>query len=546
MLKLEGKYRKTPPVRNRVPETSPRTKDANQDSPEKQVKASKAVPGNELIQPDPSVIQDQSQINAQRTSADYDEDLYIIDPQTHFHKLKQLEQDVLQRSEYFRTKREYSLSSIVCPIDNDGAFLEDLGLRASMQRRIRWSGMIPKTLQGNCSSFSWFWQILKSYSIMINVSRSVRQMVNLRFCTDAINILVAHERVDVIELRKIPLEMIANFERDLESVVDEILGPDLAEHSVALKMTHFAMMACRPLFNQAGSKITTVGPSNLWKSLHFVRAVVLLLDVGVISYVRSHGSAFDKSYFGRDLKQLNVSQGADMGFRCYWAKLACLHSFLDRKKVWVFDFSARPFDQSSMRRKIAKSDSHSLLARMEDVADIWGPVYNVRTDTGFIKYYGVSKGVICKEPKQQSTITGATPCHYYSRRSFLKKRAAKSGLGLEDSVLSPGDLLLIGAGFAGFHVNNDCRYPMSAYAKESAAIMTVLGTKESVWKLDSRGLAVGLSKYLGVTVTGTQKLIPRTTYPQRTHSEQMDDRTKSMQSRDTQSTSRSGDQPLYG
>ncbi|KAL8845905.1 MAG: hypothetical protein Q9221_008967, partial [Calogaya cf. arnoldii] len=95
------------------------------------------------VQPDPDVI-DQSQINAQKTSADYDEDLYIIDPQTHFDKLTQLEQDVLHRSEYFRTKREYSLSSAVCSMDDDGAFLEDLGLRASMQRRIRRLGIIPK------------------------------------------------------------------------------------------------------------------------------------------------------------------------------------------------------------------------------------------------------------------------------------------------------------------------------------------------------------------------------------------------------------------
>ncbi|CAO1600593.1 hypothetical protein XANCAGTX0491_004277 [Xanthoria calcicola] len=64
MLKLEGKYRKTPPVQGRGPETAPFVKDANQDSRERQVKASDAVPQrkSELgegvsfpIPPDPQV-----------------------------------------------------------------------------------------------------------------------------------------------------------------------------------------------------------------------------------------------------------------------------------------------------------------------------------------------------------------------------------------------------------------------------------------------------------------------------------------------------------
>ncbi|KAL8656526.1 MAG: hypothetical protein Q9226_002640 [Calogaya cf. arnoldii] len=57
MLKLEGKYRKIPPVRNRGPETSPYAKGANQDSREKQVKASKAVPSSELPNPKSELVE---------------------------------------------------------------------------------------------------------------------------------------------------------------------------------------------------------------------------------------------------------------------------------------------------------------------------------------------------------------------------------------------------------------------------------------------------------------------------------------------------------
>lgn len=78
-------------------------------------------------------------------------------------------------------------------------------------------------------------------------------------------------------------------------------------------------------------------------------------------------------------------------------------------------------------------------------------------------------------------------------------------------LLSKNDLLLIGAGF---RENWNCQYTASEFAQECASHTFPLGTKESVWKTDGRSIAIGLSKYLGITVTGTQKLIPQTTIKQ--------------------------------
>lgn len=41
---------------------------------------------------------------------EFDEDLHIVDPQSYFHLLSQLERDVVGRSEYFRENRTYSVS----------------------------------------------------------------------------------------------------------------------------------------------------------------------------------------------------------------------------------------------------------------------------------------------------------------------------------------------------------------------------------------------------------------------------------------------------
>ncbi|KAL9635955.1 MAG: hypothetical protein Q9204_002428 [Flavoplaca sp. TL-2023a] len=438
---------------------------------------------------------------AEAVSVDYDEDLYIVDPQSHFNMLRRLERDVVERSEYFRAKRDFNLLSAVDPADVGGVPFDDIGLRASFQR---------KTLQDKDPSSGTFWQLLRSYSIVLNVVRSSRQMLGQRFCADAISIFIAHECVDVIELRRIPLDMIIHFANGLQVAVEQFRKTDLKESSLALSIRDFVLTPCRRLFDQVGRQIPGSNALSLSDLLAMVQGVASLLDVALISYVRSHGSDFDSSYFGQDLEQLEVNYGHKMGFRCYWVKLACLHSFLDQKKVWTFDFLDERSNKSRPRE--IRSGSTLLLARMEDLADIWGPVYNVPTETGLIDYYRVSKGVICRvKSKKQSPIPGATLCHYFSSLSFYTLRARRLGTSRNDLVLSKDDLLLIGAGFS---ENQHCRYTMAAFTKESASGMTFLGTQESVWRNDNRTLAVGISKYFGVTISGTQKLIPKTTRKQ--------------------------------
>ncbi|KAL9039692.1 MAG: hypothetical protein Q9180_002375 [Flavoplaca navasiana] len=462
------------------------------------------------LEPDFNIGHDQAQQQAEATSTDYDQDLYIVDPQSYFDELSRLERDVVQRSEYFQTKREYSLSSAVVPTDDDGDFLNELGFPAWLQRKIRRSSIVAKTLQDNDPSSGTFWQLLRSYSIVLNALRSSEQMLDQRFCADAINILVAHERVDVIEIKRIPLELITDIAKGLEMTIEHFLQTDLEETSLALNIRGLALTPFRRLFYQVGRYIPESDALSLSELLAIVSGVACFLDVALVSYVRSHGSGFDSSYFGQDLERLEINYGTRMGFRCYWVKLACLHSFLDQKRVWAFDFLDKRSDNSRPRGR--KSGSSLLLARMEDLADIWGPVYNVPTGTGLIEYYRVSKGVICRAmSKKQSPIPGATLCHYFSSLSLYKLGSRRPGTGRNDLVLSKDDLLLIGAGF---RENENCRYTMSTFSKECASAMTVLGTKESVWRNDNRTLAVGLSKYFGVTISGTQKLIPQTTLKQ--------------------------------
>ncbi|KAI4233130.1 MAG: hypothetical protein LQ349_004597 [Xanthoria aureola] len=448
--------------------------------------------------------------NLQATSNNYDEDLYIVDPQAHFDMLRQLERNVLQRSEYYQTKREYSLSSALDPVDEDGFFLDEIGLQPSLMGSIRRSSIMTQTRQKNAPSSAAFWHLLKSYSIVLKACRSLNQMVNLHFCKNAINILAFHECPEVIEIRRVPSALITDVETGLEAALSLVLGTDLEDRSFALTLENVAMAPCRRLLERVGSYVFPAPATRTLSELATaVRVVALVIDVGLVSYVRSHGSGFDGSYFSQDLSKLEVNLGDKLSFGCYWAKLACLHSFLDYKKVWVFDFSGIYPDNFSRQRRLRRP--HSLCGRIEDIADIWGPVYTVPTRTGNVDYYGVSKGIIYRvKSKRESPIPGAKLCHY-SSQSLSRKKVSGLLAKIDELALSQDDLLLIGAGFC---ENANCKYPMSAFTEESGFEMTVLGTKDSVWKWDSRVVAVSLSKNLGVTVSGTQKLIPQTTHKQ--------------------------------
>lgn len=363
-------------------------------------------------------------------------------------------------------------------------------------------------------SYKISWHLLKTYSIVINVSKSVQQMISLRFCTDKISFLMVHPHSKIVEIKRIPSDMITEVETSLREASLKMLET-LDERLFLEILRGWAKAPSRSFLELAGFGDLPADVLNENVTLTDLRKLALLLDMAVVSYVRSHGSGFDGSYFGHDLQYLEASDGDDeMGFRCFWARLGCLDSFLDKRKVWVFNIYLKDQDGNSLPRQEDEGpEPKSLLTRMEDLADIWGPVYTVPSNAGGVKYYGVSKGVICRVKSKQGTPVGqAVPCHYFSRLSYFRRKASRLLRTADDDLeLAGNELLLIGAGFRD---NRKCLYTRSAFIEEMKPRMTVLGTKESVWKTDSRGLAFTLSKYLGVTVSGTQKLIPQTSLKQ--------------------------------
>ena len=351
-----------------------------------------------------------------------------------------------------------------------------------------------------------FWHLLKSYCILSRTVESTEQMKSMKFCTNTISILRQHKVDAVIEIKQLELVHIDSLKADFEDTISEMLT-DLNEDTVSglLNRIH---KSCETLLERVGSRGCSNKDLNARAVLTLTRKVVLLLDVAVVSYVKSHNFEFE----GPNSRTLEVSEGEDwFAFSCSSIKLACLDAFIDGRKVWVFSFLDKDTDALDRPHRAAESGAY-VLTKMQDLADIWGPVYTVPSTSGLIKYYGVSKGVICRtRNSSKCPVPGAIQCHYFSQISFFRRKASNLLSGGEQLLLAEDDLLLIGGGL---RTNQDCKYTLSDFKYDHASDMSPLGTKESVWKPDTRSLAVGLCKYIGITVTGTQKLVPQTTLKQ--------------------------------
>ena len=359
----------------------------------------------------------------------------------------------------------------------------------------------------------WLEHLFKSYCLVSRACQSLLQMSLLGFCAGSFNIIIEHDNPNVIEIKEISLSLVKGIEGTLVTAISWISTQHDDKNGTSMIMSNI-VESCNGLLQLAGFTKVTSNNSDLQISLKFIQATTLFIDSAIVSYVRSHGNGFDTAYFGSEVNSLSAGGVNSLwGFSCYWAQLACLDAFLDGRQVWVFRQGSALGPRSSQDPRYERK---SVLARMKDIASIWGPVYTIPSETGLVKYYGVSKGIICRvSTKKPCAVVGAIQCHYFTRSSFLRKRASSLLRGTKypsvEEELGSDDLLLVGGEL---RVNRLCKYSMSDFLRDWASDTAILGTQQSYWRSDTRTLTLGVSKYLGITVSGTQKLIPQTTRKQ--------------------------------
>ena len=246
------------------------------------------------------------------------------------------------------------------------------------------------------------------------------------------------------------------------------------------------------------------------------RMTAILLDLALVSYVGSHGLRFDLDFIKTDTSRILINSGEEskLSLECSLQQLACLDEFLDRHKVWVCQFYT---GQHSVQTAGSEKASRpmSILTRMEDIADLWGPIWSIPVGEDHpkrIKQYNTSKGVICRvNAKPVDVDQGIIKCHWYSWSSFRRRQELTLLSHEQEYFMEQDDLLMIGMHF---RENGSCTYEISDFEKTYGNDMGVLGTSNSRWRWESRAVGLSMSKLVGIQVQGTQKQIPKTTLKQ--------------------------------
>jgi hypothetical protein len=453
----------------------------------------------------------------QAVDLSFDEDEYIVDPGAHFAKLKVLEQETVEGSHFFKYEGLHAT-----PEPFWGDELEDirnvpdhLRIRLEDFLRISASRAFRTAIDRSGERVDRWWRsearvlpsLCQSYFIICRVLQRLELLRAARFSTYFFSILRLHKGTNAAEIVKLQASLVESIKVGIEQSIDHILD-DPWDAISQVCLSEYVEVPCAVLLEDTGIMPSMSHSRNSHSILTLCRMTALLLDLAMVSYVGSHGSPFCARFLdnNRQIVEVRGVSEDDFSFSCSMQSLACLHGFLDRTKAWVFEFQSGRQLPTQMRAPAPLS----ILARMEDFADIWGPVWAIPAEDGQIKQYNVSKGVICKVKGQQNEFH-AVQCHWYSWASYHRRRVSTLLSRSEDLLLDKDDLLLIGAVF---QQNRGCRYTLDDYEAEYGGKMGVLGTTPSYWKADSRGLSFGLSKVLGVTVSGSQKLIPQTSIKQ--------------------------------
>lgn len=450
---------------------------------------------------------------------DFDDDLHIVDPHAHYARLRSLEQKVVKASEWFRCQGKYD-------IRDDKLSETTFGTKPASIPEWMWSNIqspppyfsedstdeFTASLLASQQTLGSLW---KSYLIICRVLDNFRHLSEAGFCTSYYSFLVKHIANDVAEVVRISADFIDSIKTGIELATVQIGEGGIEPDWIDLHLQECLEQSCSEALALLRFPREPLQQSHT-SIVQLCRMTAILLDLALVSYVGSHGLRFDLDFIKTDTPSILVNSGDEGGLslECSLQQLACLDEFLDRHKMWVFQsYAGQQPAQTAGSKKAGRP--MSILARMEDFADLWGPIWSIPVGEDHpnrIKQYNTSKGVICRvSAKPADADQGIVKCHYYSWSSFQRRQESTLLSHEQGYFMEKNDLLLIGMRF---REKGSCIYGIGDFERSYGNEMGVLGTSNSTWRLESRAVGLSFSKLVGIQVQGTQKQIPETTLKQ--------------------------------
>ena len=329
-------------------------------------------------------------------------------------------------------------------------------------------------------------EILQCRNVNAQTYSNLRTLQSRGFCSYEFSMLaIDPSRHDVVRLIPIDIKRIQQLLEEIESVLRKVadfamqtpsstissqvlLQQALKEHDDLLLSIPCSMGFLDTLGLVLA--IPSVARTNL-SILAVLRLVVNTIDLAVASYAGAHLDRFDEKYLGEDVAVIDVLDPFAQSYkvqipsiklrRC---QLQCLDMFHKSQFVWVFSSS----DWEPHARLL-------LSTKIEDFADIWGPLWKVvnpKVPNSYTRYT-VGNGYIYKwKPHVATTslLENETLCHWVSNTTI---ECGPEGLSSTEQLIFSDRLdedfdgnenLLIGAVAAGSEIlasNRDCKCNVS-------------------------------------------------------------------------------------
>ncbi|CZR56830.1 uncharacterized protein PAC_06719 [Phialocephala subalpina] len=392
------------------------------------------------------------------TQGGYDADTHIVDPLAHYSWLEHLEEYVVRNSEYFQYRGELQCEDDRIPvgIDLHRDWLTNMlpSLRSMLPQDFLPSGagifgVNHAELRTSRLVLESLW---KSYWILCKTMRSFDVLRSEGFCKDFYSMLVYHPQRDAANLIRISQDKLHALKTGIENAVTRVFRGDPEGSQFVL--LSFVATQCDDILGSLNLLPRTQG----LPIMTTCRATVLLLDLALVSYVGSHGSRFT-SYIQSAAETISIrSNSIEMPpLSCGLKRLACLSEFLDNSKVWVFEIETEDSHRPSLHDR---SPGLSVVTRIEEFADIWGPVWSVPADDGRgSQRYDLSRG--CLQAIPGGNAYDVIDCHWFSP-SYEPPQ--------DDTVPAMASHALLSIGGA-LKKNTECIYTLDQYENDYGLTM---------------------------------------------------------------------------
>ena len=277
-------------------------------------------------------------------------------------------------------------------------------------------------------------EILECRNVSAQTYLNLKRLQREGFCVLKFSMLMMDPcRHDVVRLLPIDIHHVIQLLMEIDSVLRRAANfarhtpPNTPSAEVLLKQAFeeqddllLSVPRCTTFLTTLG--LTLASPAGTSKNLSILacmRLVVHTLDLAVASYAGAHLGRFDEEYLGEEIDTLDILgpftsrhslQAPSIKLsRC---QLRCLDSFHNSQSLWVFSSSDwKPRDHLFLSTKI------------EDFADIWGPLWKVVDPEthGLCNRYAVGNGSIYKYKPVTATprlFENESLCHWISNSNL--------------------------------------------------------------------------------------------------------------------------------